>query len=87
MDEEGEQVKTKDLKFTKIVVEGKGRIGKKPNRVSVVLSDQLLQFFEGKVLKLNAVISRNIWNVIKLEGDLESIGIGDQGDGHHQADG
>jgi hypothetical protein len=87
VDEEVDQVITKDIDPSKIVVQGKGKISKKTNRIAIVLPDQLPQCLERKILDQDTRVSGDIGHIIELEWDMEGVRISEEADDSHQADG
>jgi hypothetical protein len=86
MDEEVDQVKAENLQPSHVIVHRKRKIGKESNRVTVTF-DQLVEPFQGEVLKMNAQIFDDVGGVIKLKGDVEGVGIGQEGQNSHEAEG
>jgi hypothetical protein len=87
VDKEVDQMVAEYIEPSEIVIEGEGEIGEDPNGVGIGIPDQLFQPVEGKNLDLNIWVVEDIGSVIELEGNLEGVGIGYEGNNHHQADG
>jgi hypothetical protein len=87
VDEKVDQMVTEDIEPPEIVIEGEGEVGEDPNGHGIDISGQLFQPVKGKSLDLNIWIVNNIGSVIELERNMEGIGIGYEGNNHHQADG
>jgi hypothetical protein len=66
VDEKVEKVVTKDIEFPKIVIEGKGEIGKDPNGHGIGISDQLFQSVKGKNFDLNIWVIKDVGFIIEL---------------------
>lgn len=84
MDEEIDEVITEDIEFPKIIVKGEGKIGEEPNGVFNIL-DQLSQPVECNRMEPNTEFVDDIRVIIKLEGNVEGVGVGDKGYSSHQA--
>jgi hypothetical protein len=72
-------VVTEDIEPPEIVIEGEGEVGEDPNGVGIGISDQLFQPIESKDLDLDIGVIGDIGPVIKLEGNLEGVGVGHEG--------
>jgi hypothetical protein len=86
VDEDVDEVVAEDLDASKVVVQGKREIGKNTDRIAV-LFNQLVQPLERKGFKMNAGIKGNVGLVVEVPGDLKTVGIGEEGQDNHQADG
>jgi hypothetical protein len=83
VDEEIDEMVAEDLETSEVIVQGESEIGKKPYRITVQF-DQLVEPGHGEGHKADTRVCNDIGGVIKLEGNLESVGIGHQGNGSHE---
>jgi hypothetical protein len=88
MDKNINQMVAKNIKLSKIIIEGQRKIRKNPNGYLITIYNQLLQPLPGKDFDLNIRVVKDVGPIIELEGDVKGIRIGneshpnDQGDRH-----
>jgi hypothetical protein len=89
VDEEVDEMVAEDFKPPEVVVEGEGEVGEESDRVQmgIGISDQLFQPVEGEDLDPDIGVVEDVGPVVKLERDLEGIGVNANGRHHHQTDG
>jgi hypothetical protein len=87
VDEEVDEVVTKDLETSKVIVQGKGKVGKDAQRLFAVGLDELVEPMEGEALQLDARVFDDVGFIVEKERDPEGIGIGQKGQNSHEANG
>jgi hypothetical protein len=92
MDEKVHQMVAKNIQSSKIIIQGKGKIGEKANTIRLISKvNQPLDMIPGENSDLDIYILDNIAQVIKVERGREGIGVdeesdpGDQPDGHEMS--
>jgi hypothetical protein len=78
---------TKDVKLPKIIVEGKGKVGKYSNGKTISMCNQLHEAVEGKRFDPYVWIFENVWPIIEMKRDVKSIGVGNDSHQGNQTDG
>jgi hypothetical protein len=76
----------KNIELSKIIIEGQSKIRKNSNGYLITIFEQLPQPFPGKDFNLDIRVSKDVRPVIELEGDMEGIRIGDEGNSDDQDD-
>lgn len=85
MDDEVHQMVAKDIKPSEIVVEGKGEVREGPSGLRVDISDPVFQLVESEGFDLDVRVLENVGFIIKLEGNVEGVGIRNEGNSGYQA--
>lgn len=86
MDEEIDQMVTEDVQPSQVIVEGKGEVGKDSGRFPIINLDQLTEPLERGGREMDTRFHDDVGVVIKLERDMEGVGIGYQRNERHQTD-
>ena len=79
MNEKIYQMVAPNIQFSKIVIKGKSKIGKKANAIRLIgVLNQPFQMIPGKDFDLDTWIVNNIGQVIKVEVGRKGIGVGNE---------
>ena len=87
MDDKIHQMITKDIETTEIIIKRQSKIRENSNRLLISIFDQSFQKIQGELSDLDIRVVIDIDLVIKMEGDVKSIGIGQQRQPGNQSDG
>jgi len=80
------RVVAEDIQSTPVIVEGKGKAGKNSGRFPIIDLDQLTEPLERGGCEMDTRFHDDVGVVIKLERDVEGVGIGYQRNDCHETD-
>jgi hypothetical protein len=84
MDDKVYQMIAKNIELPKIVIERQGKVRENSNGFLVGVFEQSLQSIPRKNFDLDIRVTNDIGPIIKLEGNIERIGISHQSYSNHQ---